>query len=268
MPNHTLSFQNGSAYLNTAFKNINRCFCERIMNKLSIPILFVLTILVTTSCSYFLSSYEGPLIASHGYVEGVSPSNSQNYQERTYPTVQANWPGPGGDKVWLSRNLGANDEPISSVDDRSGNAGWYFQFNKKQAFHHNGNVPIPQWRFSSIVENSAWDLANDPCHILLGEPWRIPTVEEIRAFHEASRNRGGMGEGNRTDAFNSTLKLHAAGELASFDGKLRGRGENGRLWTSDQFTPSNGEAFGFAADGSGTFGSNKAFGRPVRCIMD
>lgn len=238
------------------------------MRKPSIPLFFVLVVIVTTSCSYFMSSYDGPMVVSHGYVQGVSPANVQAFQNRTYPTVEANWDGPGGKNIWLAVNLGAEGEPLSSTDSTQAHAGWMFQFNKKQAYYHDGGTLIPQWRFSSIVENSTWNLENDPCYLLLGEEWRIPTVDELRAFREAPRSQGGMGEGNRTDAFNSTLRLHSAGELASFDGDLQSRGDKGRFWTSDQFTPRDGEAFGFDAEGSGTFGSNKAFGRPVRCIQN
>ena len=238
------------------------------MKNLPIFILLLFVVIVMASCSYFLSSYDGPVTVSHDYVQGVSPSNSETFRQRSYPTIKANWPGPGGNKIWLGVNLGATSEPNSSLDNNPGRAGWNFQFNRRQGFHHNGNVLVPQWRTSAINENSEWELANDPCRILLGDSWRIPTVEEMRAFNEAPQNRGGMGEGNRTDAFNSALRLHAAGELSSFSGQLRFRGENGRLWTRDQFTSTSGEAFGFTVDGSGTFGSNKAFARPVRCIQD
>jgi len=231
-------------------------------------IIFTFLLLGTLSCSKFLSPYDAPEVVSHGYVDGVTPGNASIYNQRSYPTVQANWPGPGGDKVWLAVNLGATGEPESSVDDNPGRAGWKFQFNRSQAFHHNGQVLTPQWHTNRIDEGSDWLPENDPCRLLLGDPWRIPKVEEWRAFREAPMNRGGMAEGNRTAAFNSTLRLHAAGELQAFDGHLRYRGENGRYWAQQQFTSRNGEAFGFSDAASSTFGSNKAFGRPVRCIKD
>lgn len=231
-------------------------------------VLFGVFLLILTSCSLILSSIDTPKVVSHGFVQGVTPANSTNFNRRSYPTVRADWPGPGGDKLWLAVNLGATAEPESSVDTNPERAGWYFQFNRPQAFHHSESQLIPQWRFSTIDENSFWQLSNDPCRLLLGEDWRLPSIEELRTFREAPRELGGMGEGNRTDAFNSTLKLHAAGELATFNGQIRLRGEAGRLWARNQFTSRNGEVLGFSADGSSTFGSNKAFARPVRCISD
>lgn len=236
------------------------------MRRAILPVI-LLGIFLITSCSYFLSSYDVPQTITHGYVQGVTPANAETFRNRSYPTVKANWPGPGGNKVWLGVNLGATHEPANSVDDRASRAGWYFQFNRKQGFHHNGEVPTPQWRIQSINEDTNWEITNDPCRILLGSPWRVPTVEEIRAFREASVSRGGMGEGNRTSAFNSRLRLHAAGELHSFDGDLRNRGNFGRYWASTQLNRTDGEAFSFG-DSSRTYGSNKAFGRPVRCIRD
>lgn len=221
-----------------------------------------------TSCSLILGSIDAPQIVSHSFVDGVTPSNSAQFNQRSYPTVRANWPGPGGNKLWLAVNLGATAEPESSVDSNADRAGWYFQFNRKQGFYHSGSQLVPQWRIISINENSSWQLSNDPCRILLGEEWRLPDIEEVRAFREASRESGAMGGGNRTDAFNSTLRLHSAGELATVNGQLRFRGEDGRIWARDQFTPRNGEVLGYSSDGSSTFGSNKAFARPVRCISD
>lgn len=235
-----------------------------IMRKSSL-LLLVAFLFIMSSCSWFLGSYDGPVIVSHGFVQGVTPSKVELFNSRSYPTVQANWPGPGGDKIWLAVNLGATEEPETSVDTNPSAAGWFFQFNRKQAYYHNGSTLIPQWKIQNINEDYAWEPAHDPCRLLLGDPWRLPTVVELRAFREAPVNRGGMGEGNRTSAFNSILKLHAGGNLQSFDGSLQARGESGNYWASDQFSNNRGEALAFG-EGSGTFAGNKAFGRSVRCI--
>lgn len=254
-----------SEYL-SSHKLVSAYMVSLFMKRLYFAVILIIPFFIY-SCSYFLSSYEPPEMVSHGYVQGVTPANTQLFNERSYPVVQANWPGPGGDKVWLAVNLGATTPPNTSIDTRPSTAGWYFQFNRKQAFYHNGQKLSPPWRASSINEDKKWDIANDPCRILLGDRWRLPLIEELRAFREAPADRGGMGEGNRTAAFNSTLRLHAGGFLHSFSGDLRNRGITGQYWASDQFTSSNGEALGFD-DGSNTFGGNKAFGRSVRCVRD
>jgi len=226
-----------------------------------------LSFLLLSGCHRLLGTYDGPVLVTHEFVQGVTPANAQIFNNRTYPTVQANWPGPGGDKMWLAVNLGATSSPESSVDNGPSRAGWYFQFNRKQGFHHNGSTVTPRWRVQEIIEDSEWKIENDPCRILLGGTWRLPTVEELRAFMSAPVDQGGMGDGNRTSAFNSTLKLHAAGNLQSFDGDLQLRGESGNYWASDQFSNKRGEVLTFG-EGSNTFAGNKAFGRSVRCIED
>lgn len=236
--------------------------------KLKLALITAIIFLIISSCSLILSSVDAPPIVSHIFVEGVTPGNSSQFNQRSYPTVRAAWPGPGGDRLWLAVNLGATSEAQSSVDADADRAGWYFQFNRKQGFYHSGTQLMPQWQFTGINENSFWQLSNDPCRILLGEDWRLPNIEEIRSFREASRGSGGMAGGNRTDAFNSTLRLHSAGELATVNGQIRLRGEDGRIWARNQFTPRNGEVLGYSSEGSSTFGSNKAFARPVRCISD
>lgn len=229
--------------------------------------LLIVLLITLSSCTWFLGSYDGPKIVSHGFVQGVTPNKVELFNRRSYPTVQANWPGPGGDKIWLAVNLGASEEPQTSVDSRPGPAGWFFQFNRKQGYYHNGTTLTPQWKTQNINENAVWDPSNDPCRLLLGNPWRLPTIEELRAFQTAPVSQGGLGEGNRTSAFNSLLTLHAAGYLHSFAGDLRERGISGSYWASNQFSNTQGEALGIG-EGSGTFGGNKAFGRSVRCLKD
>lgn len=231
--------------------------------QLALCVVFLFTL---TSCSWFLKDYDGPVVVSHEYVKGITPGDAEIFNDRSYPTVQANWPGPGGDKIWLAVNLGATTSPETSADTSPGAAGWFFQFNRKQAYYHNGKTLIPQWKIQSINEDSSWKPANDPCRLLLSDPWRLPTIEELRAFQSAPISQGGLGEGNRTDGFNSTLNLHAAGNLWGFTGELQNRGEAGNFWASNQVNSKQGEILGMSGQGSGSFGGNKAFGRSVRCI--
>lgn len=237
------------------------------MRRLSQALLGVVLFLMLSSSHWFMGSYDGPTIVSHEYVEGVTPSNIEQFNSRSYSTVQANWEGPGGDKVWLAVNLGAADKPHTSADSEPSRAGWYFQFNRKQGYYHSGSTLIPQWKITNINEDTSWEPANDPCRLLLGDSWRLPKIEELRAFQTAPVSQGGLGEGNRTYAFNSVLNLHAPGYLHSFKGELQDRGVSASYWASDQFSPIRGEALGIG-EGSGTFAGGKSFGRLVRCVKD
>jgi hypothetical protein len=80
--------------------------------------------------------------------------------------------------------------PPQSTDATDASAGWYWQFNQKQGFKHDGNNPnslINTW-ITSINENSGWLSVNDPCSISLGKGWRLPTQTE---WENVDLNEGG-----------------------------------------------------------------------------
>lgn len=205
----------------------------------------------------------------HGYVFGITPDNSVVFANRMYSTVQAAWSGTGGDKCWLKMNLGATREATSATDTGLDAAGWYFQFNRNQGYVNDGTTRIPgtPW-INPINENSNWDLFNDPCRILLGSDWRIPTQAEWNAFLTASTATGGVGSGVLTDAFNSTLKLHAGGNLSGGDGSLQNVGSNASFWSSEQNSNNTAGSFRFSGTGSFPVNATKNFGYPLRCILD
>jgi hypothetical protein len=179
----------------------------------------------------------------------------------TYNTV-SNIPGEPS-KCWITSNLGA-DRQATSVDDVSElSAGWYWQFNRKQGFKHNGSIRTPgsEW-ITSVVENYYWQTENDPCSIELGSEWRIPTKTEWLNIDAA---------GDWTDwngPWNSALKIHAAGTLSSNNGALLSRGAYGFYWCG---TPSM-EDYGwylFLYSGRSYVDINfKAFGFPLRCLRN
>jgi hypothetical protein len=93
-----------------------------------------------------------------------------------YGTV-TNIPG-GVDKCWIASNLGS-DHQATAIDDASEtSAGWYWQFNCKQGYRHNGSMLTPSWAIPWIDETSEWQPGNDPCSLELGSPWRIPSSSE------------------------------------------------------------------------------------------
>ncbi len=166
-------------------------------------------------------------------------------------------------QCWIMQNLGAHIHGSSAYDATEDNAGWYWQFNRKQGYKHDGSIRTPgtAW-ISSINENSDWTLENDPCNILLGSGWRIPTDQEwLFAYFN-----GGWSTFN--NLFLSDLKLHAAGSLGFSDGVLYDRGGYGNFWSSSESNATEGQ-FLLIVDGGTTMNQrNKASGYSIRCVND
>ncbi|MEI6436612.1 MAG: hypothetical protein WCP32_17430, partial [Bacteroidota bacterium] len=95
----------------------------------------------------------------------------------SYGTV-TNIPGETS-KCWITSNLGADHQATAVDDATEASAGWYWQFNHKQGFKHDGvtRTPNTAW-ISGINESSDWISANDPCNIELGSSWHLPTYNE------------------------------------------------------------------------------------------
>jgi uncharacterized protein (TIGR02145 family) len=179
----------------------------------------------------------------------------------TYATV-SNVPGETS-KCWITRNLGADRQATALADATELSAGWYWQFNRKQGYKHDGTTrtPASAW-ITSIDEDSGWQLANDPCAIELGAGWRIPTTIEWTNVDAG---------GNWTNAngpWGSVLKLHNAGNLISTDGSLISRGNNGYYWSSTQSSSTNGWFIGFSTNLCTMYNNIKAYAFPVRCVRD
>jgi len=180
----------------------------------------------------------------------------------TYGTV-ANIPGETS-KCWITSNLGADHQATAVNDDTEASAGWYWQFNRKQGYKHDGTARTPNTTWiSSIAETSDWLPANDPCAIELGNGWRLPVYSEWY-------NVDNIGNWtNWNGPWNSGLKLHAAGYLNGSDGSLYDRGSYGYYWSSVQNYATYGWFLAFYSGGSsmGSYGG-KAYGFALRCVRD
>jgi len=216
-----------------------------------------------TSTSLNISAITAP---SHAYISGVTPSTNSQYTNRSYSVVQATWGGTGGSQCWLGLNLGATAAPTSATDNEANRAGWYFQFNRKQAYHVPSSAPTPSWTITAIDEASDWTPANDPCKLLLGGTWRLPTWTEWSNFFAAPVASGGMNSGDKQSAFNSALKLHTPGYLRDSDGTINVRGIDGFFWASNQASSTVGRRLIYT--NSSITGAAKARGFSARCISD
>ena len=176
----------------------------------------------------------------------------------TYGTV-TNIPGEPT-KCWITSNLGADHQATAVNDWSESSAGWYWQFNRKQGFKHDGSTVTPSWTITSINENLDWQAADDPCALELGSGWRIPTYYEWQNV-DAS--------GNWIDwngVWISDLKIHGAGYIAL--GDLYKRGSTGLYWTNKQIGSGGAWNLGFESSYCGMYGNDKAFGFPLRCLRE
>lgn len=208
---------------------------------------------------------------SHGYVEGVTPSKDSFFENRTYPTIQADWEGPGGDKLWLGRNLGSTEIPGFYNTSTAEVNGWYFQFNRSFGHYRSEDGTDPNFDhwYDETIEDLTWQKENDPCNLSLRGGWRIPSVDEMEAYiNHLEKNE----ESTIKEAFQSILKLSTTGYFDSCwsgDGcqvTIKNKHAEAGYWTSENnqkiyFNGSKRDA----EISSGSY-SNEAF--PVRCIRD
>lgn len=201
---------------------------------------------------------------SHDYLDGVTPTNiDPDSAQRTYPVVQGDWEGPGGDKRWLGWNLGATRAPSSAEDTEPGSNGWYFQFNHKGGIFpdvpNNEKVvqhisgPVSGEQFEEL--DSDWT-GNDPCRALLEGNWRIPTAAEWEAAAEADAQE--------------KLNLHFGGYILGSLSFLSEVGSSGAYWSSTQHFSAN-RGLAVRVDDDGIKSSSVMLmwsGMPLRCIED
>ena len=178
-----------------------------------------------------------------------------------YGTV-INIPGEPS-KCWITSNLGADRQATAVNDATEASAGWYWQFNRKQGYKHDGTTRTPNTTWiTTISENLDWQTADDPCTLELGTGWRIPTATEW-ANVDASGNWT-----NWNGPWNSGLKMHAAGHLRASDGSLFNRGTSGHYRSSMQLNTTNGQYLYFYSSGSVVGYDLKEYGFSLRCIKD
>jgi PKD repeat protein len=180
----------------------------------------------------------------------------------TYGTVK-NIPGDTS-KCWITSNLGANHQATDVYDNSEASAGWYWQFNHKQGFMHDGTMRTPDAPWITVInENFNWEAVNDPCAHELGGGWRLPTYTEWSKIESL---------GEWTDWYGpweSPLKIHAAGLLSCLDGALANRGAGGYYWSSTH--TSNSQGWDLYFYNISCYMNNdiwKPYGLPIRCLRD
>ena len=169
------------------------------------------------------------------------------------------------DLCWITSNLGASHQATAKNDATEASAGWYWQFNRKQGFKHDGSILTPAWTINMINENSDWSANQDPCRNELGGYWRIPTSLEWTGVDAA----GGWTDWN--DPWDSDLKMHAAGYLHYWNGALDARGQDGAYNSSSQYDYNYQQAYYFWINTSYSIintDGDKANGLSMRCVRE
>jgi len=179
----------------------------------------------------------------------------------TYGTV-TNIPGEPA-KCWITSNLGSDHQATALTDATEASAGWYWQFNRKQGYKHDGTTRTPNTTWiTTINENFDWQADRDPCSIELGGGWRLPTSAEL-----TNVNTGG-GWTNWNGPWNSGLKLHAAGYLDIANGALYDRGNWGGYWSSGQLNLEGAWGLGFGFSNSVISNYGKGNAMTLRCLRE
>jgi len=184
----------------------------------------------------------------------------------TYGTVLTSI--TGSPKCWITQNLGATNQASSVTDATEPSAGWYWQYNRARGYMINAGARSPSTAWDiSLITNSYWLQDNDPCALLLGLGWRIPTITEWQTADTWS---------SYDDSYASVLKLHAAGELNPNNGSPGEQGGRGLYWANSlSSTTANGletdALYLNLASGAGQAfinGAQTQWGFTLRCLRD
>jgi hypothetical protein len=167
------------------------------------------------------------------------------------------------DLCWIAQNLGSDRQALSVDDITEESAGWYWQFNHKQGYKHDGTTRTPNTAWITTIDDlSDWELNNDPCNLELGAEWRIPTYAEWYNVDSES------GWDSYADAWNSSLKLHPAGGLYANNADFTGRGDLGYYWSSSAAAEATAWMLGIQEFNSGFLAASKSWGMSLRCVKD
>jgi len=123
-------------------------------------------------------------ITVHHKAGDVSPVGG----DMTYGVVKV---GTGTSSTcWITSNLGASQAPGADTSYGSAVDGWLWQVNRKQGFvfgNWTGAVPSTS---ISVTGSDVWVAAQDPCTLLLGSAWHIPTTSEFSSIGYTWPNLG------------------------------------------------------------------------------
>jgi hypothetical protein len=148
----------------------------------------------------------------HNSAGGVAPID----KEVVYKTVVFKG------SCWLAQNLGATDQAPTPKDPDEKYAGWYWQHNRPKGYPYKDQ--------SSLLSgsNSTWAIEKDPCRLLLGGQWKVPSYSQLA---------GTIGNCHSLESQwdDTPLKLHYAGTISQY-------GEAHNIGTSYAYRCTSGSA--------------------------
>lgn len=229
------------------------------------------------------------MIAGCGSESSESLSTTIAHNGTTYGTVTSPYTG----RVWLDRNLGASQ--VCTAFDDSSCYGDYYQWGRNYDGHEQSSSPTsstlasdidsagPNFILTLASPNDWTDSLVDDDGSLRSFNWsktdgssicpagfRVPTTDEIRLETIDKDNNGEADTDfiDRTDAFNSFLKLPSAGDRDKQDGNMYETGTVGIIWTNS-VSANESEYLYFNADSvNADYTYPRANGFSVRCIKD
>ncbi len=218
------------------------------------------------------------------YVRQSKSGSCSDWQDSNAYTVFVGTNDPGVSLVvngvtWSSRNVDAPNTFASMADLYT----LFYQFNRKVGYHAtspgNNLAYGSGWTIASIVENSDWRTANNPCP----SGWRVPSEEEWRALNNVGTTwvnagvRGAAVAGrffgpnhascSLPSSMTGCIFLPAVGYRQSSNGSLYSPGFYGYYWSSRQYDQTTSYFLYFNNGGASLNNSTtKAYGYSVRCV--
>jgi hypothetical protein len=213
---------------------------------------------VTPGTELLASSFIGPIAAwscgnsfTIAHAAGAVAPVSKTV---TYRTV---W---YASRCWIGQNLGAATYASSVYDGTEANLGWYWRFNMPRGYYgyDNGSSSYPTWEAATPSYTGDWQPENDPCTLLLGASWQLPSYTDL--------SNAISGCANMPAAYATALKLHGSGKYV--DGKMEEKW-GWRYWTHSRTTggPNCDQTIYGNESYWGNTTMSKSYGLTVRCVL-
>ena len=247
---------------------------------INISLAMVGTLVMTTQSAVSEALTELELHATLGIVTNFILDDGISHHGKTYGKVTSPYTG----RVWLDRNLGAS-KVCTALDDTAC-YGDYYQWGRNHDGHQEINSTITsvkaidvtnagtEFITSNAANNFDWasldasgsirtaNWFEEGVDAVCPTGYRVPTIDEL---HAELLNPTAAGIANNLDAFNSFLKLPAAG-VRTYFGALSSEGTKGYLWslTDNGSRASSLYYTNIIAETNDLI--TRASGRSVRCI--